>query len=344
MTRHGELIAVGQDLTLGYRHRRGPVEIVKHLDIGIRAGQMVCLLGPNGAGKSTLLRSLAGIVPVLSGRLAVGGLDPFRMRPGELARTMALVFNERPANGGIRVEELVSLGRLPHTGAFGRLEAKDLRAVDAALEATSATGLRQRSYSELSDGERARVQVARALAQDAPFLLMDEPTAHLDWPHRIALMRLLLALAREHGKAVLLSTHEIDLALQMADQWILLAPDCPPVCAAPEEIALLGAFDKAFPDAGFHLDPQHGQIRLDRRPFRALRLSGSGDACAWTARALERMGWRIDEAEGPLVEVLASGQDALWRIGEHGFDRLDALLHALARHRAEAAEPAQAKA
>jgi len=327
--RHGEEIVLGQNLVLGYRGRGSQSHVVEGLDLSVRAGQMVCLIGPNGAGKSTLLKTLCGTLEPLSGTLRVAGGVPSRMRPGEIAAAMALVFNERPANLGIRVEELVALGRLPHTGAFGHLGDRDRRAIDAAMESTGSSPLRGRRFGELSDGERVRVQVARALAQDTPLLLLDEPTAHLDWPYRIALCCLLRRLAREHGKAVFLSTHELDLALQVADQWVLVSPGCPPVCAAPEEVALSGAFDRAFGSAGFHLEAASGQIRLDRPTSRSIRLSGEGDAREWTARALERMGWSVAADAPDEVRVEKTDSGFLWTHGTRNFGHLELLLREL---------------
>ncbi len=327
MSKHGEPLILGQNLSLGYGKGQGAKVVVDGLELAVHPGQLTCLIGPNGAGKSTLLRALSGLIAPLGGKLSVAGMEPARMRPEQLARTMALVLNERPANAGIRVEELVALGRLPFADAFGRLSDEDRRAIGSALEATSTSHLQGRHFGDLSDGERARVQVARALAQDTPLLLMDEPTAHLDWPHRIALCTLLLGLARERGKAVLLSTHEIDLALQMADQWILLAPGCPPVCAAPEEIALRGHFEAAFGHDGFRLDARTGQLRLERSALRPIRVEGSGEVFDWTAHALERRGWRVDEAAGPVVRVFDGPS---WELDEKCHDSLAGLLHGLA--------------
>lgn len=327
MNRHGEPLISGRNLTLGYGKGTRAKKVVEGLDLSIHPGQLTCLIGPNGAGKSTLLRALSGLIEPIAGTLAVAGRIPARMRPAELARTMALVLNERPANAGIRVEELVSLGRLPFTDGLGRLSEQDRQAIHSAMESTSTLGLRGRHFGDLSDGERARVQVARALAQDTPLVLMDEPTAHLDWPHRIELCRLLLRLARERTKAVILSTHEIDLALQTADQWILLAPGCPPVCAAPEEIALQGHFDAAFGHAGFCLDPVTGQLRLERAVSRPVRLEGSGVARDWTAHALERRGWRIEATAGPVVRV---GDGPLWELDGKRHENLAGMLHGLA--------------
>ena len=330
MNKHGEPLVLGRNLSLGYGKGARARMVVTGLDFAIHPGQLTCLIGPNGAGKSTLLRALSGLLAPRGGTLSVAGMEPFRMRPAQLARTMALVLNERPANAGILVEELVSLGRLPFSDTFGRLSQSDREAIRSAMEATSTMHLRGRHFGDLSDGERARVHVARALAQDTPLVLMDEPTAHLDWPHRIALCALLQRLARERGKAVLLSTHEIDLALQMADQWILLAPECPPVCAAPEEIALRGHFEAAFGHDGFRLDAVSRQLRLERPASRPVRVEGSGEVRDWTVHALERRGWKTDVPSGPVVRIVDGPG---WEVHGKRHETLAGMLHEMASDR-----------
>lgn len=331
MSAHGTLLASGRDLVLGYRARGKTFPVVEGLSFEIRAGELICLIGPNGAGKSTFLRTLSGNLRPLSGEILLGDKEPWKLPPAELAARLALVLNERPSQGGILVEELVSLGRLPHADFLGRLSADDHRAVEDALRETDIASLRARSYERLSDGERSRVHAARALAQDAPLVLMDEPTAHLDWPHRIALATLLRRIARARNRGVLLSTHELDLAMQLADKWIVLAKGGAPACAAPEEIALRGHFEAAFGCDGFHLDPSAGQIRLDRRGERPVRVSGTGPARQWTERALERMGWKPGD-QGPAVGVSNDGGNLRWHVRDREYDRLDAFLHDLAVH------------
>jgi iron complex transport system ATP-binding protein len=189
-----------RELTTGYRDaRRSPVVVARELTAGLSAGELVCLLGPNGAGKSTLLNTLSGALPPLSGRVHLGEDDVHSLPPSARARRIGVVLTDRIATGLLTSFQLVCLGRHPYTDWLGRLSPRDVEIAEWALEATGAIDLRERWVGELSDGERQRVLVARALAQEPEVLLLDEVTAFVDLPHRVQLMRLLHAVARSAG-------------------------------------------------------------------------------------------------------------------------------------------------
>jgi len=250
----------------------------------------VCLLGPNGAGKSTLLRTLAGVQPPLSGHLTVGGKPLASLSPAARARQLSIVLTERVEAGHLTVLELVRLGRHPHTDWLGSFSAHDHAQVQAALVATGTAPFAHRPVGELSDGERQKVMLARALAQDTPLLLLDEPTAHLDLPNRVALLRLLHQLARTLGKAILLATHELDLALQAADRVWLLAATGELLAGPPEDLVLSGAFAAAFQREGLAFDAATGTFELHAPTGPLVQLLGDGAAAFWTRRALLRAG------------------------------------------------------
>ena len=286
-------LLTADDLAVGYfGPKHAPRPVASHLRLALWPGELVCLLGPNGAGKSTLLRTLAGLQPPLSGRLALGAADLAALSPSERARQLSIVLTERGAGGGLTGLELVRLGRHPHTGWLGRLTAHDEARVQAALVATDTVALAPRPVDELSDGERQKMLLARALAQDTPVVLLDEPTAHLDLPNRVALMRLLHRLARQTGKAILLSTHELDLALQAADRVWLLPAQGDLRTGTPEDLVLSGAFAAAFAREGLAFDAGTGTFALHAPAGPAVQLVGEGAAAFWTRRALERAGFR----------------------------------------------------
>ncbi|HSQ42802.1 MAG TPA: ABC transporter ATP-binding protein, partial [Fibrobacteraceae bacterium] len=191
------------DLRIGYAQGKA---LAGPLDIAFHPGELVCLVGPNGSGKSTLLRTLAGLLPALSGNVLLQGSLLPDLSLAERARRVALVPSGSQAPQGMSAMDSVALGRSPHTGWWGKLSAKDREIVQSALLQTDCSALAQRKISELSDGERQRLSVARALAQEARMLLLDEPTAFLDLPHRVSLMGLLRTLCREQDLGVLLST------------------------------------------------------------------------------------------------------------------------------------------
>ncbi len=223
------------DLTVGYRHGRrrpstGPDRVVVS---GVRAfapaGQVTALLGPNGAGKSTLLRSVAGLQPSLGGRvISVGGdgavRDLLRMPPRSRARSIAVVLTERVDAGLLTGREVAELGRHPYLGMLGRLSERDHRLIDRVLADLHAADLADRRFAELSDGQRQRLLLARALVTEPDLLVLDEPSAFLDVGARVDLMALLGRLARERAIPVLVSTHEVELALRLADRLWLIHP------------------------------------------------------------------------------------------------------------------------
>jgi iron complex transport system ATP-binding protein len=301
------------DLVVGYlAAKKTPRPVAGPLQLDLRPGELVCLLGPNGAGKSTLLRTLAGLQPPLGGQLAVGGTSLAALRAPERARQLSIVLTDRIDAGNLTVRELVRLGRHPHTGWLGGLSAHDEAQVQAALVATGTEAFAPRPVGELSDGERQKVLLARALAQDTPVVLLDEPTAHLDLPNRVALMRLLHRLARQTGKAILLSTHELDLALQAADRIWLLPAEGALRTGTPEDLVLSGSFAAAFAREGLAFDAATGTFALHAPTGPAVQLVGDGTAAFWTRRALEREGFVPTTAPARLRVTAPQAGQARW--------------------------------
>ena len=318
--REGPVLAL-HDLTVGYRpHRRPPIEVVARLTTSVAAGEMVCLVGPNGSGKSTLLRTIAAVQPALGGEVLLGGDDVARLAPLERARRLAVVLTERPDVGMMTGRELVALGRHPHTGWTGALGPHDEEAVDAALAQTASGALAGRQVTELSDGQRQRLMIARALAQEPAVMLLDEPTAFLDVTGRVELTGLLRHLAHESSLAVVLSTHDLDLALRVADLlWLLDAGGRLHVGTA-EELVLAGRLEAAFGGDGIRFDAEQGSFRPRRTTVGRAVVHGEGLAALLARRALEREGYEVlDPATNAptgadlVVEAEANGADPRWR-------------------------------
>ena len=232
-------------LTIGYRIASGteyPVQT--DLNFSLHTGEMVCMLGPNGCGKSTLLRTLAGLQPALSGEYKIQNSD----RP---EKSVALVLTERLSMDNTTVHDVVAMGRYPYTSFLGGLSEQDEEIIAASLQAVGFDLLALYSshspFNAHSDGEKQRILIAKALAQQTPIILLDEPTAHLDLPHRILILRLLRQLAHEQGKTVLISTHELDLALALSDRILLMSPAGRGIqLDTPEALKKADAFTSAF--------------------------------------------------------------------------------------------------
>lgn len=212
-----------EGVAIGYGRR----VVAQGLDMELRGGELTCLIGRNGLGKSTLLKALAGFMPPLAGKITahIAGQDYdfAKMRQGELARIVAVVLTEKVDIANATTREIVGLGRTPYTGFFGTLGKEDDNVVSEAMRQTGIEGLAARDIGTLSDGERQKVMIARALAQQTPAILLDEPTAFLDYDSKTDTMRLLASLAHGTGKVILASTHDLGIAVQTADRMLTIA-------------------------------------------------------------------------------------------------------------------------
>jgi iron complex transport system ATP-binding protein len=309
-------------LTIGYKPSRKETKVVAdNINAELRAGELVCLLGPNGAGKSTLMRTMAGMQKPLAGAVTLNGTSIHELPARELAKRLSVVLTERVSVGAMTAYALVALGRYPHTNWAGTLSDKDHEVIQWALRTTGAAEFAARQIGELSDGERQRVMVARALAQEPQLMILDEITAFLDLPRRVEIMRMLSELARATKKAVLLSTHDLDLALRCADVIWLLPKGGAMRIGAPEDLVLSGVFESAFAGEGVAFDQQSGSFHLAQAALGEVAVRGAGVAALWTRRALERRGFRVCEANGataPQVEVLTDDGVARWRLHKSG--------------------------
>ena len=211
-----------KDLSIGYRTKQGVRVVAQGLTAQLQRGQLTCLLGENGVGKSTLLRTLAAFQPKLEGSVSIEGreLDDYSER--KLARTIGIVLTEKPDVQQMTVMELVEMGRAPYTGFWGRLNEDDRKVCNEAIALIGIEPLKDRMIQTLSDGERQKVMIAKALAQQTPVIFLDEPTAFLDYPSKVDMLLLLSRISREAQKTIFLSTHDLELALQVADTiWLM---------------------------------------------------------------------------------------------------------------------------
>ena len=213
------------DVSIGYKGRQGLNVVASGITADICQGELTCLLGRNGVGKSTLLRTLSGFQPRLSGSISIEDreLDDYSDR--ELAQKLGVVLTERPDVQQMTVWDLVALGRSPYTGFWGRLHDDDVQVVAEAIAQVGIEQLRHRLVTTLSDGERQKVMIAKALAQQTLIIFLDEPTAFLDYPSKVEMLQLLRRLSHDTDKIIFLSTHDMELALQIADELWLMAPD-----------------------------------------------------------------------------------------------------------------------
>lgn len=306
-------LSVG-DLTIGYQVTPLDKKVVASgINLSLPKGELVCLLGPNGAGKSTLMRTLSGMQNPLQGTVTLDGLNIHQIPSRTLATKLSVVLTERVEGGLLTAYEVVSLGRYPYTNWSGTLSERDHEVIQQSIKLVGGEELASRALTELSDGERQKIMMARALAQEPQVMILDEVTAFLDLPRRVEFMRLLRKMAHETNRAILLSTHDLDLALRSADKIWLLPKGGTLVEGAPEDLVLNGEFQKAFASEGIQFDSATGSFNIHTSLTPLVFLSGNSDARTWTLRSLERIGIACCDREEEstfTVTVEASG----WRL------------------------------
>ncbi len=308
-----------RDLSIGYRRRGRPdVVLARALNLRLRPGELVGLLGPNGIGKSTLLSTLGGGLQPLAGQVLLDQRDIAQLKPQERARRLSLVTTAAPRPRLMSGYALVALGRHPHTDWLGRLTADDRDIIAWALDAVNGGELAGQPVAELSDGQRQKLMIARALAQQSDIMLLDEPTAFLDLPRRIETMALLKKLAGTTGLAILVSTHDLDLALRNCDRlWLMSQAGIK--AGAPEDLALDGSLGATFHAEGIHFDQRRGSFALDAAAGQPVYVPGDGEQAIWLRRALARAGYALDDRPGRIeLYHQQNGHGSNWHLRING--------------------------
>lgn len=283
-----------RDLSIGYPDKHNTKRVAEHLNASIHSGELTCLLGTNGVGKSTLLRTLSAFQPPLGGTIDLLDRPLSTYDDRQLATVIGVVLTEKSDIRNMTVEELVGLGRSPYTGFWGTLKESDRRIVHEAIARVRIEPLTQRMVHTLSDGERQKVMIAKALAQETPIIFLDEPTAFLDFPSKVEVMQLLHNLTHTLQKTVFMSTHDLELALQIADKIWLMDRTNGIAIGTPEDLSLEGKLSSFFSRKGITYDTETGFFRIDTDYRREIHLHGHGSRYAMVRKALQRNGIRAD--------------------------------------------------
>jgi iron complex transport system ATP-binding protein len=247
------------NLSIGYASKKETSTIAKGLNINVQQGKLIALIGANGIGKSTLLRTLCGIQKPLSGSVLLNDTDIQNYEPLALAQHLSLVLTDKLPPSNLTVFELVALGRQPYTNWLGKLSNDDLEKVNQAMELTQIQPLSSKKHYEISDGQLQKVLIARALAQDTPLIILDEPTTHLDLLHKVSVFKLLKKLSEATNKCILFSTHDIDLAIQLSDEMIVMT-EKEVVKDQPCNLISKGVFNSLFKDEQIVFDGEKGKF------------------------------------------------------------------------------------
>ena len=251
-------------LSIGYRLRGGDKVVAAGINASLHAGELTCLIGANGAGKSTLLKTLAAFLPKLGGSIYIKDKEVADYTNRELSQLVGVVLTSRPEAENMTAEEVVGLGRTPYTGFWGTLGADDRRIVTESMEQVGVAHLAARTVTTLSDGERQKVMLAKALAQQTPIIILDEPTAFLDYPSKVDTLLLLTRLSHETGKTVFMSTHDLELALQTADRLWLMPGNGHVITGTPREMADSGDLSAFIERRGIEFDKETMNIKVKR--------------------------------------------------------------------------------
>jgi len=292
-----EVFLSAKNLSIGYPKSRTQEKATLHRNFTFElySGELTCLLGENGTGKSTLLRTITGLQSPIAGEIYLKGKNLNKYSEEELSRLMGLVLTDKTTAGGFTVSELVGLGRYPYTGFFGKLSKKDLAIIEDAMNDVG-IGHKANSYvAQLSDGERQKVMIAKALAQECPLIVLDEPTAFLDVVNRIEIMNLLHHLAVDQNKTILLSTHDIELALLLADRLWLLAKDKGLATGVTEDILFSSLINEYIGSSEISFDAETGRFQSRQVSDKIISLAANGKYYNWTKNFLSRNGYLITD-------------------------------------------------
>lgn len=298
------------NLTLGYPSGSDFHKVLQEVNLTVQKGQLVSLIGMNGSGKSTLLRSMVRLIVPVSGQIKIQGMNIQDIHPAELARMVSFAAAGKYEGADMKISELVSMGRYPYTGWYGKPRDEDIRQISAAMEQTGIHSLAGMSLSSVSDGERQKAIIARVIAQNTPIVLLDEPAAFLDAPARSEISLLLRNLA-DLGKTVLFSSHDIDLAMKVSDLMVITR-NGRIITGIPEDLALNAQLEVFFP----------GEIKRTRKlwdlPVQLITHPGAEPAGRWTVCALDRCGIPFHEeksrSSGVVAEIFKKNNQYIWNL------------------------------
>ncbi len=280
-----------QNLSIGYSSGGRPKVVLNDVNATFTRGDLTAIAGLNGAGKSTLLRTLSGMLSPLKGNVLLFGRNISLFSQNELARAISIVLTDRPDDIYLTVFETVAAGRAPYSGFWGRLRKTDHAIIEKSLSLIGIHHLKHRLLSSISDGERQKVMIAKALAQDTPIIILDEPAAFLDYPSKIELMHLLRKLASEHHKTILFSSHDLELIVRTADNVWLIGNDAPIVQGVPEILLKNNSFSQSFGTERLRFDTTLGYFQVNENIRGRYLIAGEIADAALVKSALQRKGY-----------------------------------------------------
>uniref|UniRef100_UPI00404822D3 ABC transporter ATP-binding protein n=1 Tax=Algoriphagus sp. TaxID=1872435 RepID=UPI00404822D3 len=314
--KQNQIALEGIGLQLGYSQAGVRKPLLENLNFELVAGELTCLLGPNGVGKSTLIKAILGEISPWEGRLLLEQAPLSSYSIPDRAKHIAVVLTDPIYPENLTVGQLVALGRTPHTNWLGKLSDKDQFLIEKALADTHIGYLRDARLGELSDGQRQKAMIARALAQDGSVIVLDEPTAHLDLVNRLEIMSLLREISRSQGKAILVVTHDLDIALETADRFWILNCGIPLLSGTPEDLVLSGQIQVLFPSDRYRFNVARGRVEWSQA-MPDFQIEGPAEQAYWVKKALVKAG--ITSLDQAVVITAPFGV----RVGEESFGSIE---------------------
>jgi iron complex transport system ATP-binding protein len=321
------------NLSVGYETGRNKRTVIPNINLEASRGSLIALVGANGSGKSTLLRTLAGLQQQIDGKITIGSKELLNYNRHELAEKLSFVGTHYDMHAMMRVHQVVSYGRYPYTNILGQLQQKDKLIITKAMHDTGIFHLRDAFISEISDGEKQRVLIARSLAQDTDIILLDEPTAFLDVKNKFEILHLLGKLAHEKRKIILFSSHDLQIVLGTVDLlWFIDHKKI--LQGLPEEMVLKNTINELFRHSEVYFDAENNEFKIQRKHIFCVKLLGSGALYKWTERALDRLHIKVDNScSGPEIKIEQRDEEIVWTIDperqKKDFFSLQELIHHL---------------
>jgi len=306
------------DLTIGYLAGKQTKPVLDQLNVTVHQGELIGIVGQNGIGKSTLLRTIARLQKPLKGSVLLDGKSVESFSRSKFAGRLSFVSTEILKLNHCTVRQMVSFGRSPYTNWFGTMVTNDIVMVEEAMESVGITAISDRYINEISDGERQRAMIARALAQDTEIIVLDEPTAFLDMPNKYEVVHLLGELSRKKNKTILFTSHDLNIAMREADRLWLITPNSFTE-GVPEDLVLRHAISGLFDETRLKFDARKGEFSIRRKPIGACKLNGKGTAFIWTRKAMERLGYDT-ESEPYAFEISVEEKEGItvWNLCKDG--------------------------
>jgi iron complex transport system ATP-binding protein len=314
-----------EDLLIGYdRAREGGMPLLPPINLNVAKGTICGLIGANGTGKTTLLRTIAGYLKPIGGAIKLGDKKLNELTSSERAGIISVVLTDRIEDPFLKVRDVVSMGRHPYTGFLGKLQRIDEQIIDESLQQTGVDHLQHKRMAGISDGERQKVMIAKALAQDTPLILLDEPAAYLDYPSRLELMQLLQKLARIQEKTILISSHDLEILVRKADHLWLLGSGRPAVEGMPEHLILNGSVSSYFGSESLFFESLTGQASFSDQAD-AVYVSADKYSALWIRNALLRKGFRLSDHSTSLIHVEYQNNTYVIKNEQHTVHQTDSL-------------------